>query len=118
MKRLRHIESGVVYGWNANMAKLDFLEEFDDGEDLGDAGAARFKAREDIAKKKAAALKAKLSKSPMKPVEEKKPVKKAVAKKKATPKKDAKKPAEAKAATTDATPVTAEKLELPNVDDI
>jgi len=33
MRRLRDIHSGDTYGWNYEMAKLDYLEEFDDEDD-------------------------------------------------------------------------------------
>ena len=41
MKRLRHKETGDVFGYNANMAALPTMEEFDDGEEATSTASSR-----------------------------------------------------------------------------
>ena len=68
MKRLRNKDTGIIFGWNRNMARLPSMEEYEDGVELGAKGVARQRAakqlenetqREEAAKKAVAAEEAK-----------------------------------------------------------
>lgn len=45
VKRLRHVDTGAVYGWNRDMAVLPYLEEFDDEEPSTEPSSKSTKAK-------------------------------------------------------------------------